>query len=493
MTQDEADVDLAVEAVFGNLAKDSAKNFAAALMGQESERPPKAAKLELGKRGKPSDSSHVGGRNSQGQGSKGQGKGNKTSPQLTTLVKAMARLAIRQETQLQILKQNSAWLVYLQPGTNGPIPVLFRAAEQYKELAKVKFMEAPVRAVTPVPHQELIGLITRLADLVTHRDVIHRFNATHPISADKEGTSTFMLETGLRAKGVEDTWAGLEKIASLAALQIVGMQIRREGLRRGGLANEVVSDVQKDKMVFSILVILVGSDVQKDKMVFSILVILVGSDVQKDKMVFSILVILVVSAAQKDKMVFSIMVILVGPAVQKGKMDFSIKVILVVSDVQKGKMDFSIKVILVVSDMQKGKMDFSIKVILVVSDVQKGKMDFSIKVILVVSDLQKGKMDFSIKVILVALVKCRVSLLKALNLTCLQDFSMSEAHMIKQKENVRPRIGDHQEERHAMRAPTGPPIVYGPSAAATQPEACGQSISATRCESVPRPPGGSTF
>ena len=192
--------------------------------------------------------------------------------------------------------------------------------------------------------------------------------------------------------------------------------------------------MQKDKMVFSILVILVGSDVQKDKMVFSILVILVGSDVQKDKMVFSILVILVVSAAQKDKMVFSIMVILVGPAVQKGKMDFSIKVILVVSDVQKGKMDFSIKVILVVSDMQKGKMDFSIKVILVVSDVQKGKMDFSIKVILVVSDLQKGKMDFSIKVILVALVKCRVSLLKALNLTCLQDFSMSEAHMIKQKE-----------------------------------------------------------
>ena len=50
--------------------------------------------------------------------------------------------------------------------------------------------------------------------------------------------------------------------------------------------------------------------------------------------------------------------------------------------------------------------------------------------------------------------------------------------------NVRPRIGDRQEERHAMRAPTGPPIVYGPSAAATQPEASGQSISATRCESV---------
>eukprot|EP00439_Symbiodinium_sp_Y106_P008027 s10981_g1.t1 len=168
-------------------------------------------------------------------------------------------------------------------------------------------------------------------------------------------------------------------------------------------------------------------------MVFSILVILVVSDVQKGKMVFSIMVILVVSAVQKDKMVFSILVIHVVSAVQKDKMVFSILVILVVSAVQKDKMVFSIMVILVAPAVQ-GKMDFSIKVILVVSAVQKNKMVFSIMVILVVPAVQKGKMDFSIKVILVALVKCRVSLLKALNLTCLQDFSMSEAPMIKQKE-----------------------------------------------------------
>ena len=150
----EVDLDLETNAVFGNLAKDSAKAFAAALTGQdpaavEPERPPKAAKLELGKRGRPLDSSHFGGRNN-GQGNKGQGKGGKggkISPQVTSLVKAMGRLVIRQETQLQILKQNSAWLVYLQPGANGPIPVLFKAAERYKEQAKVKFMEAPVRAV----------------------------------------------------------------------------------------------------------------------------------------------------------------------------------------------------------------------------------------------------------------------------------------------------------------------------------------------------------
>ena len=304
----EVELDLETNAVFGNLAKDSAQAFAAALTGlspvvhppaADPERPPKAPKLELGKRGRPSDSSHSGGRNhGQGQGSKGQGKGGKggkTSPQVTALVKAMGRLVIRQETQLQILKQNSAWWVYLQPGVNGPIPVLFKAAEKYKEQAKVKFMESPIRAVllgtlfltlshclqtlstdanqqksardkgwltqgnewryqkwdvdnqvlqidearAPVPHQELVGLVSKIAELVTHRDVVHRFNATHPITVDKEGVSTFMLEIGLRARGVEDTWNGLETLANLAALQIIGMQIRRESLRRGGLANEV--------------------------------------------------------------------------------------------------------------------------------------------------------------------------------------------------------------------------------------------------------------
>ena len=94
-------------------------------------------------------------------------------------------------------------------------------------------------AKAPVQHQELVTLVAKLADLVIARDVIHRFNAIHPISVDKESTSHFKLEVGLRAKGVEDTWNGLEKITNLAALQLVGMQIRREGLKREGLANEV--------------------------------------------------------------------------------------------------------------------------------------------------------------------------------------------------------------------------------------------------------------
>ncbi|CAE7328875.1 unnamed protein product [Symbiodinium sp. CCMP2592] len=227
----------------------------------EEERPPKAAKMgqnpAQGKRGRQADNSSFNG--GQGPPWKGQGKGKgKASSQTTALVRAMGRLIIRQETQLQVLKQNSAWMVYLKPGASGPIPVLFQAAEKYKEqAAKEKGWMTDeghwcyqkwdstnqVLQVdedrAPVPHQDVVGLSQKMAGLVLAKDVVHRFNATHPISADKEGTAVFFLEIGLRAKGVMEAWEGLEVMTNLAALQLIGMQGKRESLRRSNLADEV--------------------------------------------------------------------------------------------------------------------------------------------------------------------------------------------------------------------------------------------------------------
>ena len=170
-------------------------------------------------------------------------------------------------------------------GTSHP---LHQTAEKYREEAKAKFMDVPVRAVLlhtlfqalldqqqyretadtqgqgmaqlgrqlelpevgwgaavidesrqPMNHQDLIGKVGQFSEIVLSKDVIHRFNATHSLSPAKTGTSTFLLEVGLRASGVETAWAILEMISGLSALQVIGLQIRREGLRRGGLANEV--------------------------------------------------------------------------------------------------------------------------------------------------------------------------------------------------------------------------------------------------------------
>ncbi|OLQ01285.1 hypothetical protein AK812_SmicGene15967 [Symbiodinium microadriaticum] len=218
-------------------------------------------------------------------------KGDKTQ----SLVKAMARLVLRQETNLQVLKQNSAWDVYLQPGQQGPLPMLFRASEAYRSEAKSKWMDCPLRAQLlhtlfqtvltciqnikdsaaqtqaaqqrgwltpegrwvyqqwdpqaqalivdgnrpPLENQELLTLLRAMAQAVLRKDVVHRFNATHQLAADPRGTTRFMLEIGLRADGVMDVWKGLEALQGLAALQIVGMQLRRDGLRRSNLAEDL--------------------------------------------------------------------------------------------------------------------------------------------------------------------------------------------------------------------------------------------------------------
>ena len=91
----------------------------------------------------------------------------------------------------------------------------------------------------PLDFQELLILLSAMAQAVRRKDVVHRFNATHQLAAEQRGTARFMLEIGLRAEGVADVWKGLEALQGLAALQIVGMQLRRDGLRRSNLAEDV--------------------------------------------------------------------------------------------------------------------------------------------------------------------------------------------------------------------------------------------------------------
>ncbi|CAE7306460.1 hypothetical protein AK812_SmicGene42218 [Symbiodinium microadriaticum] len=287
--------------IFGALAATQAAAFGAALMESathdqdQQNLPNKIAKLEGGGKrqrprgGNPAFSSFG---SHQDRGSRGP-----NLRQEQALIRAMRRLLLRQETSIQVLKQNSAWDLYLQPGPQGPIPMLFKTSTTYREESKSKRMDLPLRAQLlstlfqtvlqciqavgthpeqmkavqakgwmsqegkwtyqrwdpsiqalivdesrlPMEHQELVGLLGALVTAVRAKDVIHRFNATHPITPDQKGTSKFLLEVGLRAQGVAEVWLGLEKLQNLAALQVVGMQLRRDGLQRCNLA----ADIQK--------------------------------------------------------------------------------------------------------------------------------------------------------------------------------------------------------------------------------------------------------
>ena len=301
-----ASAETQIEEIFGSLAKGSAASFGQLLLEDTSEadRPAKQHKGNagagngLGKRPRPfSNGSSRGGNNPQNQ----RGSRSQDHSGHIPLVKAMGRLLLRQETQLQILKQNSAWLVFLKPGQEGPMALLHRTAEAYRETSQSRLMEAPLRAIllstlfqalltclqnissqppqqqvvkdkvwmtpdgkwnyqrwhqenqclqvddsrAPLDHQEVIKHVGALVQAVQRKDVIHRFNATNGISASTENTTLFMLEIGLRAPGVEQVWLSLETLSHLSALQLCGMQLKREGLKRSSLANDVQKLLQQ--------------------------------------------------------------------------------------------------------------------------------------------------------------------------------------------------------------------------------------------------------
>ena len=65
---------------------------------------------------------------------KGGGKGRHSDgPNLTYLIKALARLALQQETALKILRQDYSWVLFVQPDNQGPLPLLFAAAQKWKK------------------------------------------------------------------------------------------------------------------------------------------------------------------------------------------------------------------------------------------------------------------------------------------------------------------------------------------------------------------------
>ena len=78
-----------------------------------------------------------------------------------------------------------------------------------------------------------------MSSLVMEKDVVQ----CHAPDLGGEGRHHY-LHAGDRAPsegsgGHLEFWNGLEKITNLAALQLIGMQVRKESLCRGGLANEV--------------------------------------------------------------------------------------------------------------------------------------------------------------------------------------------------------------------------------------------------------------
>ena len=124
-----------LQEMFGPLVEDQLTMMDWATSKREAERDPapsdrsKAPRTEQGK-GRPG---HTGPSNKQHWRRAG-GKGRHTEDSHSShLVKALARLALQQETALKILRQDYSWVLFVQPGNQGPLPLLFAAAQKWKK------------------------------------------------------------------------------------------------------------------------------------------------------------------------------------------------------------------------------------------------------------------------------------------------------------------------------------------------------------------------
>ena len=220
---------------------------------------------------------------------KGGGKGRHSDgPNLTYLIKALARLALQQETALKILRQDYSWVLFVQPDNQGPLPLLFAAAQKWKKSQEegatttalrttlfgclIQMLHAGLKDIggaAPAPFQTKAEEMKWLKDgswcyqkwspalgsLVIDEDrpplrhaklvealqpyMIHRFHAARPLAGNMTGVTTFQLDISNRTKGHNTVWECLEALTGLSALQIIGLQLRRDTLKQSPAATLV--------------------------------------------------------------------------------------------------------------------------------------------------------------------------------------------------------------------------------------------------------------
>ena len=91
-------------------------------------------------------------------------------------------------------------------------------------------------ARAPLPHTKLIEAIVAVLPLIMQPHMIHRFHATRPLTGNMTGVATFQLDISNRTSGHQQVWECLEALTGLTALQVIGLQLRRDTLKQSPAA-----------------------------------------------------------------------------------------------------------------------------------------------------------------------------------------------------------------------------------------------------------------
>ena len=296
LTMEQADQSM--QEIFGPIAKGEG------LLGKRSleldaksqaERPNKQGKQPAGTSGKGKGKRLGQGfsRGSRGQESRAQ---DAEEPTMEDLVRLVARVVIRQEDSLKIIRQSTGWVMFAKTEAPTVIPKLIATSQRWKEtvtqpnspLAGISLRATLMWSITeqiltalneldtetaekaqeagwmnqeqcwvyqkwspekkqlipdpnrvPVKTEALIRLVKELKSLAT-AEIISALFPSRPLTPNMQGSMVvLMLDVSFRKPAAHRFYDILEDLQGQAALQLCGIQLRKEGYKRSAAVQKL--------------------------------------------------------------------------------------------------------------------------------------------------------------------------------------------------------------------------------------------------------------
>ena len=114
-------------------------------------------------------------------------------------------------------------------------PLLNKAKEQLAQGWEVAIADLEpligspdCRRPGPTLSQEVVEVLSRVIPLLGTPFMVNRFHANGGLKGKSNKVVAFQLEISNRTPGCQDVWQVLEKLRGLSALQLIGIQLKRD-------------------------------------------------------------------------------------------------------------------------------------------------------------------------------------------------------------------------------------------------------------------------
>ena len=214
---------------------------------------------------------------------------------LEKLVDMVARLSLRHESTLQVLRQDTAYVMWARLSSPSVVATMIAAAKKWKDMAgdasqqhkmlarlPMRILQQLVDLVRkdvthlktdpsvrqgfkdssgnwnfqvwnrelqalevdttrpPMPQGEVLQLLEHMIKQATQQ-AINRFHATRPLTDNMTGeVVTLLLDLSVRHPAAAELYHALGKLQGNAVFQLIGIQYRKEGLRHTPLARQLM-------------------------------------------------------------------------------------------------------------------------------------------------------------------------------------------------------------------------------------------------------------